>query len=320
MDPVSEARYPAQDPVRRNTERSRPQTIRMPRPDNEPYEPTSERVCEDRYLAREDEYLIYLFHLATYDFAVPYVEGRRVLDFGCGTGYGAHRIASRCEAITGVDVSGEAVAFARDRYRAANLEFLEIPPIERAPLPFDDASFGAVLSFQVLEHVPDPDRYVAEARRVLSRDGVLIVATPDRTHRLLRGQRPWNRYHLVEYAPGDLSELLGRHFPVVESYGMGGEGDVLRPELARGRRLRWATLPFTFPRAPEAWRQLGLATLKRIEARRRERKPDPATTGGSSQKEQSASGGLARYGYDERAIRIAANARPSVNIVAVARA
>ena len=64
---------------------------------NARYEPTSERVSEEPYRTGPDsDYLIYLFHIATYDFAVPFVSGRHVLDFGCGTGYGTHRIAAAC--------------------------------------------------------------------------------------------------------------------------------------------------------------------------------------------------------------------------------
>src|SRR5690606_5365288 len=150
---------------------------------------TAERVCVDHATSSADERRIYLFHLATYDFARRYVRGGRVLDFGCGTGYGDARIASDCAAVTGVDVSSAAIEHARRTYVADNLDYRVIAPVDQAPLPFADGSFDAVLSFQVIEHVPDPDRYVAEAWRVLDHGGVLIVATPDRRVRLLPGQR-----------------------------------------------------------------------------------------------------------------------------------
>ncbi len=286
------------------------------------YERTSERLTEDAHQAREGDHLIYLFHLATYDFAIPYAAGRRVLDFGCGTGYGTHRIAPRCDSITGVDVSREAVTFARERYRADNLDFRAIAPVEDAALPFADGSFDAVLSFQVIEHVPDAGRYLAEASRVLTDNGLLIVATPDRTTRLLPGQRPWNRYHRVEYAPEELRAVLQPHFSSVDLYGMGGDEAIIGRELARSRWLKVATLPFTFPGAPEPWRLLGLDALKRVQARiqRRdhsgpgERRPEGAAGGAGDVPTSPRS-----YGYDEHAIRIAPGVRPSVNVVAVAR-
>jgi hypothetical protein len=52
---------------------------------------------------------------------------------------------------------------------------------------------------------------------------------------------------------------------------MSGDPGLIGRELARSRRLKWATLPFTFPRAPEPWRQLGLRALKRVQAWARSR-------------------------------------------------
>ena len=66
-------------------------------------------------------------------------------------------------------------------------------------MPFADASFGAVLSFQVIEHLDRPDAYLAEASRVLAPGGVLLLATPDRATRLYSWQQPWNRFHVTEY-------------------------------------------------------------------------------------------------------------------------
>lgn len=268
--------------------------------------PTSERVHAEYARCSAADHLIYLFHLATYDFARRYTANARVLDFGCGTGYGAHRIAPASTSVTGVDVSGEAVDYARAHYVADNLRFATIDPVERSPLPFADADFDVVLSFQVIEHVPDADRYLAEARRVLAQGGVLVVATPDRTRRLFRHQRPWNRYHVVEYTPAQLLARLEGHFRVLEVNGMGADPAVLSPELRRNRQARWATLPFTFPGTPERWRQWGLTAVKTAQER--------LGGGAGSGQEMPVA-----FDLDETAIRIAPDVEPSVNIVAVAR-
>lgn len=272
------------------------------------FEPTSERVTEDAYLSSAGDYLIYLFHLATYDFTLPHVAGRRVLDFGCGTGYGAHRVAATAASVVGIDVSPEATGYAAARYPAPNLEFRTVPPVEVGPLPFADGSFDVVLSFQVIEHVPEPSAYLSEVRRVLAEDGLFIVATPDRRTRLLPRQRPWNRYHVYEWAPSDFQQLLGQHFGQVDSYGMGADGDVLAPELRRGARTKWIALPFTFPGVPEPWRQAGLRTIKAAAARAGavRRRPDPAPRPPES------------FGFTQDAIRIEPGISPSVNIVAIA--
>ena len=191
---------------------------------------TGERVVVERYRSTPEEYLIYLFHMASYRFAERYTAGREVLDYGCGSGYGCAEITAGAARVLGVDVSGEAVERARAEFGGPGLEFA---PIEaERPLPFADASFDTVLSFQVIEHVRDPALYLDEARRVLRPGGHLVLATPDRRTRLLPGQRPWNQWHVTEYSERALGRLLRAHFDQVEVLCMSGERDVLELESA----------------------------------------------------------------------------------------
>ncbi len=230
-------------------------------------EPTGERVIEEHYLSSRQGYLIYLFHIVTYQFSIPHVSGRRVLDFGCGTGYGTAMLAPHCDEIVGIDISNDAISYARDHHSLPNLRFDTIGPIEKSPLPFESESFDAVVSFQVIEHVPDVQAYLSEIRRVLRPGGCLVLATPDRTTRLFRGQQPWNRFHLTEYDTDQIEYLFQDHFSDVELLSMGGREDVIAKELRRTHTLKWITLPFTFPGAPESWRQLGLGLLGMFRSR-----------------------------------------------------
>ena len=280
------------------------------------YAATSERVSVDEYQAHDEDYLIYVLHTATYDYAARQLAGLRVLDFGCGTGYGDERIADRCLHVTGVDVSHEAIAYAVDRHRHERTAYRRIDPVDDAPLPFGDASFDAVLSFQVIEHVSNPAAYLSEAARVTRPGGLLILATPDRRSRLWPGQRPWNRYHLTEFEPTGLAALLTPWYDLVESAGMGARHDVLQRELARTRRLRTLSAPFTFPGAPERLRQAGLGGLKALQRRRRtEGTAAPAGTMGDAVAEAS----TADRAFDEGDIVISPGVLPSMNIVMTAR-
>lgn len=118
-----------------------------------------------------------------------------------------------------------------------------------------------MLSFQVIEHIIDDSLFLAEAARVLRPDGRLLLVTPDRQYRLLPGQRPWNRWHVREYAMDDLLRQVSRHFRVIDHLYMNLRADVMHLEFRRYRLLKWITLPFTFPGAPEKWRQFGLGLL-----------------------------------------------------------
>ena len=228
-------------------------------------EPTGERVIEDAYHRSLGAYVIYVMHAASYRFAESYCSGKRVIDLGCGSGYGAARIAKVAERIEGIDISGEAIEFAKSRYRATNLAFHCVEPDAR--LPFADETFDVALSFQVIEHVDDDARYLTEARRILAPGGMLLIITPDRQHRLFSWQRPWNRWHVREHSKHSLSATVARVFTVELALRMGADWSVAGIEHRRYRTLKWLTLPFTLPFLPESIRQWGLNLLHGLRRR-----------------------------------------------------
>ena len=167
----------------------------------------------ERIVPDETEPGIVALHRKRYEFALPLCAGRDVLDAGCGVGYGAALLAERARRVVGVDVDPDAIAYARDRYGAGNVEFHEGDVQE---LDLGDASFDVVCSFETIEHVPDRDAFLAEMRRVLRPGGTFLVSTPRAERTELR---PANPFHEVELAPADFEALLHRHFAAVELYG-----------------------------------------------------------------------------------------------------
>ena len=262
-------------------------------------EPTGERMIMDRYQSSPEDFAIYLMHIATYRFAEPYTRRKRVLDFGCGSGYGSAQVAATAAKVVGVDVAGDAVDYARAHFVRDNLSYQRVAP--DGILPFEDGSFDTVLSFQVLEHIPDPTVYLSEIRRVLAPEGCLVLATPDRSTRLLPLQRPWNRWHVHEYGAGELGKLLSRHFGHVEVMGMTARRDMLDIELRRARKVKWLSLPFTLPIMPDRLRVAALNLVHKA------RGPGIAT------------GEPREFPWDASDVKIEAGASPSVNLVAIAR-
>ncbi len=118
--------------------------------------------------------------------------------------------------------------------------------------------------------------------------------------------------------------MLRRHFRHVELNAMSADRTIIGRELARSRALKWATLPFTFPGAPERLRQAGLGGLKSVKAWMR--RDDAAMRRSPGMPENGVSGAghipvsSACHPYDETAIKISPGLYPSVNIVAVAKA
>lgn len=261
-------------------------------------EPTGERMIMEHYKSSPEDYVIYLLHIATYRFAEQFTQGKRVLDFGCGSGYGSAQIAQTASHVTAVDVAEDAVAYAREQFPRENLEFRAIDPAAR--LPFENASFDTVLSFQVFEHVIDTAHYLTEIRRVLAPQGRLVLVTPDRSTRLLPLQRPWNRWHVHEYGNRELADTLSRHFSEVEVLGMTAKPEMIGIELRRCNKTKWMTLPFTLPIMPDSWRVAALNTIHRVRGK-------------------SVRTGVAReYPFTIDDVRIEADAAPSVNLVALA--
>jgi SAM-dependent methyltransferase len=257
-------------------------------------------MVTEHYQSSQEDYVIYLMHMAAYRFAESFTSGKRVLDYGCGSGYGATSVVETALHVCGVDVADDAIAYARERFCRPNLTFQQIDIGRR--LPFGDEEFDVVLSFQVLEHVDDTDQYLSEARRVLAPGGYLLLVTPDRMTRLFPMQRPWNRWHVREYSGPTLATTIRRHFQQVDVQHMSGPPALVGVELRRYRKVRWLTLPATVPLFPD---RIRVMLLNAIHAVRPKAKPPSAPL---------------EFHYDVSAVTIAPDASPSLNLVAVAQA
>ena len=167
----------------------------------------------ERIVPDETEPGIVAIHLKRYEFARRFCAGREVLDAGCGVGYGTAHLAESARRVVGVDIDPETVAYARRRYGAPNVEFVEA---DVTALPFENGAFDVVCCFEAIEHVAEPEALVAELRRVLRADGVCVVSTPRVEHTTTESDNP---FHTVELAPDDLARILRAQFDDVELYG-----------------------------------------------------------------------------------------------------
>jgi SAM-dependent methyltransferase len=167
----------------------------------------------ERILPDETEPGIVALHLKRYEFARPWCRDKDVLDAGCGVGYGTAFLAEEARHVVGVDLSGEAIEYARRRYARANVEFLAA---DVARLPQPDDCFDAVCAFETIEHLPEAVRFLCEVKRVLRPGGVLLVSTPsvEQTQ-----AAPANPHHSREYSAPEFERLLRSAFSSVEMYG-----------------------------------------------------------------------------------------------------
>lgn len=155
---------------------------------------------------------IYYEHLHRYAFARSLVAGRRVLDAAAGEGYGSALLARSARSVVGLDIAHDVVASAAARY--ASRGDLRFVCASAARLPFAAGTFGAVVSFETIEHLPQALQapMVAEFARVLDDQGLLIISSPNRAlYSDARGYR--NEFHLHELYRDELAALLAPHLP-----------------------------------------------------------------------------------------------------------
>lgn len=150
-------------------------------------------------------------HLARYRFATRFVQGGRVLDIGCGAGYGTSELTAYARSALGVDVACEAVEYASANYPAA--KFLRA---SAAALPFADSSFDLITAFEVIEHLDGWRDMLHEARRVLEPDGVFLVSTPNKLYyRESRAAEGANPFHVHEFELQEFRAALEEVFAPV---------------------------------------------------------------------------------------------------------
>jgi ubiquinone/menaquinone biosynthesis C-methylase UbiE len=104
------------------------------------------------------------------------VNGRMVLEIGCGRGGFAARLAASGGRVTGADYSSSAVAVAASSFPDCGVTWV-VEDIQK--LSFGDATFDYAFSCETIEHVPDPRRALSELSRVLKPDGTLILTAPN---------------------------------------------------------------------------------------------------------------------------------------------
>lgn len=138
-------------------------------------------------------------HFGRYKTAASYVMGKKVLDIACGSGYGSRilRLAG-ANSVVAVDVSPQTIEYAKKNYQENDLEFIcadaeQFEWTER---------FDIVTSFETIEHLHNPEKFLKRIHNLLIPDGVFLLSVP------LGETRHMDPYHLHAFSQEEIFALL----------------------------------------------------------------------------------------------------------------
>lgn len=175
---------------------------------------------ETRIIPEETDAKFYAEHLKPYEFVKINAKGKRILEVGCGDGYGSAYLAEAASEVIGIDYEEDVILQAKNKYRVPNLSFL---CMDATVLQFKNDSFDLVCSFQVIEHIPEEKlmQYLSEIKRVLKINGEFYLSTLNLDHTMKSPITYKNNLaHCKEFTLVELKELLCGVFSDVEIYGL----------------------------------------------------------------------------------------------------
>jgi SAM-dependent methyltransferase len=165
--------------------------------------------------------------IARYNFSVEYVAGKNVLDIACGNGYGSAFLSKNgCRMVVGADIYMPNIKYAKLHYDNHNTHFICMDGLH---LSFRDNCFDAVVSFETIEHVTGPVRFLNEINRILKPGGIFVISTP-----VLGNSLFLNKDHINEMKREELIRMYNSIFCDVELY-----GQIEVKPLSITRLLRW---------------------------------------------------------------------------------
>lgn len=171
------------------------------------------------------EFLERFEHLSRYQVAREQ-QWKRIVELGCGTGYGSSMLADASEVIA-FDISQPSIVYADKVHPGPDYVVGSATAI-----PLRDEVAEAIVSFEMIEHLQDTAMFLDECRRILRKGGTLLLSSPNPGYlpnfikkKLLGKPLPikiWagNIYHVREFSFDEMTELLNsKDFEVKEAFG-----------------------------------------------------------------------------------------------------
>ena len=155
------------------------------------------------------EQLVRIYH--RYRFASDFCEGKDVLEVGCGAGLGLGYLAGHARRVVAGDYMERLVGMAKAHYG----QRIGLCTLDAHRLPFVNGSFDVVILHEAIYYLASAETFVEEARRLLRRQGILLIGTVNKSWREFNPSPHSTRY----YAAHELADLLKARGFEVDVYG-----------------------------------------------------------------------------------------------------
>ncbi|MDR1578330.1 MAG: class I SAM-dependent methyltransferase [Deltaproteobacteria bacterium] len=154
---------------------------------------------------------VQLEHQHRYLVASQIVEGKVVVDIASGEGYGSDILSKTAKHVYGIDIDPQAIEHAKKRYNKENITFLTGNCVN---IPLDNDSVDVIISFETLEHIVEQDEMLLDIKRILHKDGILIMSTPIKNDNAL----VHHKFHVKELYQDEFNNLVSKYFKNVNIY------------------------------------------------------------------------------------------------------
>ena len=149
---------------------------------------------------------ISLDHKKRYELATKYMlSGTRLLDIACGVGYGSYILAqeSKCQNITAIDISDDAIAYANKYYYSPKITYKQGDCVS---YPLEQETYDMVVSFETIEHIENDRLFLDRVFMALKPGGTLALSTPNEA--VVPYEPEAFPFHVRHYTPEQLEDIL----------------------------------------------------------------------------------------------------------------
>lgn len=150
-------------------------------------------------------------HRSKHEFLIPFVYGKKVLDVGCGAGFGLRFLENFYDSAVGLDGNMEAIEKAKQsKIQKAIFQQMDLKEFDLVEKDFD-----LIMSVDVIQQIEIPENFLISIKKHLAAKGLFIVITPN-----VEKLKNINPVHYHEYAQAELIAVLSKFFNVLKIFAL----------------------------------------------------------------------------------------------------